>query len=76
MRSAICNDIIANYNMIFNENLMVNELIKINTSANKELVDAQPICRMTMPCRPDIRWYPYNLVFTKLSANLQKRIDN
>lgn len=76
MRSAICNDIIANHNMIFNENLMVNELIKINTSANKELVDAQPICRMTMSCRPDFRWYPYNLVFTKLSANLQKRIDN
>lgn len=76
MRSAICNDIIANRNMIFNENLVVNELIKINTSANKELFDTQPIYIMTMSCRPDSRWYPYNLVFTKLSANLQKRIDN
>lgn len=76
MRSGICNDIIANRNMYFNENLAVNELIKINTSANKELADTQPIYRMTMSYRPDSRWYPYNLVFTKLSANLQKRIDN
>lgn len=76
MRSAICNDIIAKHNMTFNENLAVNELIKINTSANKELVDTQPIYRMTMSYSPDSRWYPYNLVFKKLSANLQKLIYN
>lgn len=76
MRSAICNDIIANRNMTFNESLAVNELIKINTSANKELVDTQPIYRMTMSYISNSRWYPYNLVFTKLSANLQKRIDD
>ncbi len=76
MRFGIYNDIIANRSMYFDENLAVNELIKINTSANKELADTQPIYRMTMSYRPDSRWYPYNLVFTKLSANLQKRIDN
>lgn len=76
MRSAICNDIIANRNMTFNESLAVNKLIKINTSANKELVDTQPIYRMTMSYISNSRWYPYNLVFTKLSANLQKRIDD
>lgn len=74
MRSAICNEIIANSNLNFNENLAINELIK--TRANKELADAQPIYRMTMSYRPDSRWYPYNFIFTKLSENLQKRIDN
>lgn len=76
MRSTICNDIIANRNMTFNENLAVNELIKINTSANKELVNTQPIYIMTVSYRSNSRWYPYNLVFTNLSANLQKRIQN
>jgi len=76
MRSAICDDII-NHKIPFNENLAVNELIRINTSANNGLVDTLPIHRMTtLDNRPECKWYPYNLVFTKLLANLQKRIDN
>ena len=72
MRSSVCKDIINLNNMPFNENLMVNELIKINTSAEKELIGTQPIPIGTS----NSYWYPYNIVFTRLSANLQKRIDN
>ena len=72
MRSSVFNKIINRNNMLFNENLMVNELMKINTSAEKELIDTQPIPIGTS----NSNWYPYNIVFTRLSANLQKRIDN
>lgn len=76
MRSEICNDIISDRYIRFYDNLAVNELIKINTSANKELSDSQPIYQTIMSYQPNSKWYPYNLVFTKLSTNLQKRIDN
>lgn len=75
MRSAVCNDIIVNHNVTFRDNLAVNELIKINTSANEELAETQPFWGMTVP-QIENKWYPYNRVFTKLSKNLQKLIDN
>ena len=62
--------------MSFTENLMVNELIKINTSAEKELIDTQPVRQLIQINTSNSKWYPYDIVFTRLSENLQKRIDN
>lgn len=48
----------------FIDALAIDELVKINTSAEKELKDSFP----------QHEFYPYNIVFTKLEKNLEKLI--
>lgn len=76
MRSAIVNDII-NKNYFYNKRFLINELTKINTSADKDLVGASP-CIDYSSRGSNFRyykWYQYDFVFTKLSDNLKKRIN-
>ena len=77
MRSKIIDDIINEHYMSFNENMAVNELIKINTTAKKELENTNYSSALPFSSlHTQDKWYPYNIVFSKLSANLQKRINN
>lgn len=77
MRSKIIDDIINEHYMSFNENMAVNELIKINTTAKKELENTNYSSAISFSSlHTQDKWYPYNIVFSKLSANLQKRINN
>ncbi len=72
MRSNIYNDII-NQQVQLTENLVINESIKINTSAEKKLKDIESSTLGLCSSAP-YGCYPYNIVFTKLNDNLQKYI--
>ncbi len=78
MRSRINDDIINNQYPAFTDSLVINELIKNNTSAIKAITEKDVCSSITswqhINQKPD-KWYKYNIVFSKLSKNIQKHLN-
>ncbi len=77
MRSSISDSIVSNRYVEFTNDLAINDLIRINTSAKKELGEnPQTLSHYLLSSYNQDKWYSYNYTYTKLSENLRKRIDN
>lgn len=77
MRSSIRDHIVSNQHVEFTNDLAINDLIRINTSAKKELEEnPQTFSQYFSSIYNQDKWYAYNYTYTKLSENLRKRIDN